>query len=233
MNKKIIFLAVFILGFLLSFNSAQAGCCVSNCSVSSEPLCSNGTVPDSRDCKDIDVCKDVIIFPNPIGFATVSELLNSILSSLMGVIVIISVIFIIIGGIMYMTSAGNETMVTRAKKTWTGATVGLAIALASPIFLKQIKEILGNKDAGSADDWVKEAITIREVAVNVLNFLLSIFGIIAIISLVIAGGLYLTAYGDEKKIDTGKKMFRFSIIGIAIALGALVLVRQIASLLER
>ena len=176
---------------------------------------------------------DSITFANPITPTSVSEVLDSLLNNLMGLIVIIAVIFIIIGGIMYMTSAGNEAMVTRAKKTWTGATVGLAIALASPTFLKQIKAILNSnsKTGGSAEAWVDQALTIKEIAINVLNFLLSIFGILAIIALVIGGGMYLTAYGDEKKIDSGKKIITYAIIGIVVALSALVLTRQIASLI--
>ncbi|MFZ2976165.1 MAG: pilin [Candidatus Moraniibacteriota bacterium] len=174
-----------------------------------------------------------IEFSNPIGVTTVSGLLDSILNNLMGLIVIIAVIFIIIGGIMYMTSAGNEKMVTRAKQTWTGATVGLAIALASPTFLKQIKIILeSNSDTGgSADAWVNKALTIKDIAINVLNFLLSVFGVLAIIALVIGGGMYLTAYGDEKKIDSGKKIITYAIIGIVVALSALVVTRQIANLI--
>jgi hypothetical protein len=47
---------------------------------------------------------------------------------------------------------------------------------------------------------------------------------------VIGGGMYLTAYGDEKKIDSGKKIVTYAIIGIVVALSALVVVRQIANL---
>lgn len=150
----------------------------------------------------------------------------------MGIIAIIAVIFMVIGGIMYMTSGGNETMVTRAKKTWTGAVIGLAIALAAPTFLKEIQNILGGGGTGgSADAWVSGALTIKEIAVKVLNLLLSIVGIIAMISLVIGGGMYLTAYGDEKRIDTAKKIITYAIIGIVVALAALVIVRQVNNLL--
>ena len=47
--------------------------------------------------------------------------------------------------------------------------------------------------------------------------------------LVVGAFMYLTAAGDEDRIDTGKKIVKYSIIGIAIALAALVLVRQVAS----
>jgi TRAP-type C4-dicarboxylate transport system permease small subunit len=168
-----------------------------------------------------------IPFANPLQIETLPALLDSILKSLRGVIVVIAVIFIVIGGILYMTSAGNETMVKRAKQTWTGAVVGLAIALAAPAFLNEILAILqaGPDVAGTGSD-----VTIKSIAINTLNFLLSVFGVLAIIALVIGGGMYLTAYGDEKKIDSGKKIVTYAIIGIVVALSALVVVRQIANL---
>ncbi|MFA7319140.1 MAG: hypothetical protein WC022_00880 [Parcubacteria group bacterium] len=173
-------------------------------------------------------------FPNPLGsVTTVSALLSSVLTNLMGILAIISLIFIIIGGIMYMTSAGNETMVTRAKKTWTGAVIGLAIAMAAPTFLKTIKTILGgNGNTGSnADSWVSSALSLRDIAVNVLDLLLSIIGIIAMISMIIGGLMYLTAAGDERRIDKGKEIFKYSIIGIIVALSAVVVISQVNSLL--
>jgi len=67
---------------------------------------------------------------------------------------------------------------------------------------------------------------------NALNFLLSVFGFIAIISLAAAGIIYLTAGGSEKRIETAKKMALYSIVGIAVALAAMVIIRQIVSLIS-
>lgn len=173
-------------------------------------------------------------FPNPLGsVTTVSALLSSILTHLMGVMAIISLIFIIIGGIMYMVSAGNTAMVERAKKTWTGAVIGLAIAMAAPTFLKEIQTILGgnNTTSGNADSWVSSALTIQDIAVNILNLLLSLVGIIAMIAMVLGGLMYLTAAGSEKRSDDGKKIFQYAIIGITVALSALVVIREVNSLL--
>lgn len=173
-------------------------------------------------------------FPNPLGsVTTVSALLSSIITNLMGIMAIIALIFIIIGGIMYMLSAGNEAMVTRAKKTWTGAVIGLAIAMAAPTFLKTIQTILGGNDtsSGNADSWVSSALTLRDIAVNVLDLLLSIIGIVAMISMIIGGLMYLTAAGDERRIDKGKEIFKYSIIGIVVALSAVVVINEVNSLL--
>jgi len=43
----------------------------------------------------------------------------------------LAVLFIIIGGILYMTSAGNPERVSRAKKTLTYAIVGLVVVVLS------------------------------------------------------------------------------------------------------
>ncbi len=171
-----------------------------------------------------------VSFPNPLdSVTTVSALLSSVLTNLMGIIAIIALIFIIIGGIMYMTSGGNEAMVTRAKKTWTGAVIGLAIAMAAPTFLKTIKQILGGNGTpdGNADSWVSGALTLGDIAVNVLNLLLSIVGIIAMISMVIGGMMYLSSAGEERKIEKGKEIFKNSIIGVIVALSGLILIRTV------
>jgi len=241
---KIILLSAMLAGgFLGGSELVEAECCIGTpCEEPSvSGTCPTGFTLDTEyDCAELEECIDdnatdstSTTFKNPIEIKTVSELLDSILNNMMGLIVVIAVIFIIIGGILYMSSAGNETMVKRAKQTWTGAVVGLAIALASPTFLKQIKEILNSNSTtgGSADAWVDKALTIKEIAMNVLEFLLSVFGVLAIIALVIGGGMYLTAYGDEKKIDSGKKIITYAIIGIVVALSALVVTRQIASLI--
>lgn len=169
-----------------------------------------------------------VTFPNPITANSIDEVLTSLLSALSGLVVTLAIIFIVLGGILYMLSAGDPGMIKRAKDCWLFSVIGLAIVVAAPTFLKQVQEILGGTLTGGG---VENAPTVLEIATNVLNFLLSIVGIIAIISLVIAGGMYMTAYGDDTRIGTAKKIGTWSIIGIVIALGSLVLVQQVSKLI--
>lgn len=67
---------------------------------------------------------------------------------------------------------------------------------------------------------------------NILNFLLSIVGVVAIIGLVIAGGMYFFAAGDMRQISLAKNMTLASITGLVIALGSYVVVKLIASFLS-
>lgn len=76
---------------------------------------------------------------------------------------------------------------------------------------------------------ITEAIPITSVLMNVLNFLLSIIGILGIIGLVVSGILYLSAAGDEERMQGAKKAMIGSVTGLVITLGALILTGQLAS----
>jgi len=168
-------------------------------------------------------------FANPLGVTTLKQVMVNFINNLWGVIVILAIIFIVIGAILYMTSAGDEKKITRAKATVTYAVIGFAIAAAAPTFLKEILLIFESPSGGTPENLVDQALTIRQILVRVMQFLLAIVGVIAIISLVYGGSTYLTAYGDEKRIDKAKSIITYSIIGIVVALGALVIIRQVSS----
>lgn len=74
---------------------------------------------------------------------------------------------------------------------------------------------------------ITNAPRITHILFNVLQFLLSIAGIVAIIALVFSGIFYLTSGGSEKRIETAKRAALMSAIGIAVALSALVIVSQL------
>lgn len=129
---------------------------------------------------------------------------------------------------MYILSAGNESRMNTAKGAITAALIGLTLAIAAPAFLKEIAAILGWTNITDASDTIAGAQTFTQIATKVLDFLLSIVGIIGIIMLVFGGFVYLTSAGDENKAETGKKIVTYAIIAIAVALSALVLVTQVA-----
>lgn len=79
--------------------------------------------------------------------------------------------------------------------------------------------------AGAIDD----ATPIVEVLGNILDFLLSAFGILAIVALLISGGMYLLAGGSEERAGQAKRSAMYALAGIAVALGALVVIRQIGN----
>lgn len=158
----------------------------------------------------------------PIESTTFEELLLHVLNYAKGVAGTIGVIFIIIGGIMYMLSGGNEQRMERAKRTITYAIAGIAIVLAAPTFLNEILAIVGGKISGAG------GLTLQQIALNVLRLLLSIAGTLSIISMIVGAMWMLTAYGSVDRFQLGKKTVTYSIIGTIIAFGSLIIAQQIA-----
>ncbi len=76
---------------------------------------------------------------------------------------------------------------------------------------------------------IEDATPIAEVLTNILQFLLSVAGILAILSLVVSGILYMLSNGDEQHAGMAKKAALFSVTGIAVILVSLVIVTQISN----
>jgi hypothetical protein len=76
---------------------------------------------------------------------------------------------------------------------------------------------------------IEDATPIAEVLTNILRFLLSLAGILAILSLAVSGVLYMVAGGDEQRAATAKNMMLFSVVGIVVILLSLVIVTRLAA----
>lgn len=78
---------------------------------------------------------------------------------------------------------------------------------------------------------ISDAPSFASVLMKILTFLLSLVGIVAILAIVISGLMYMLAAGDVSQIARAKKQTLMSVIGMSLALAALILVRQISRLL--
>jgi len=158
---------------------------------------------------------------NPLAFNTVETFLSGgILPWLQGIAATLALVFFIIGALMYMAGGASENNIKQGKAAMTASLIGFALALAAPTFLKEIYSIFG-VSAPTAGP------TLVGIALNVLKFLLSLIGIFATIMLVVSGLSYMSSAGADDKAKSAKKMATSAIIGITLALAALILIRQI------
>jgi len=177
-----------------------------------------GAQSASAACVDGATC-----FKNPLTYTNVEQLLTGVMGAIQKIIVVLAMVFIMIGAVMILTSAGNSGMVEQGKKAVTMALVGLALGVAAPSLLKELSIIIGWGPGAST-----VALTLSQIAMRVLNFLLGTMGILALVMMVIGATLYLTSAGDEDRVEKGKDIFKFSVIGLILAMGAMVLVKQVA-----
>ena len=162
-----------------------------------------------------------ITVPNPFGFTSLEAFLTTgILPWLQGVVVTLALVFFIIGALLYMTGGASEGNMKQGKAAMTASLIGLAIALAAPMFLKEVYNIFGVTASTGGP-------TLVGIALGVLRFLLSIIGILGTILLVVSGLSYMGSAGADDKAKSAKKMATYAVIGIALALAALIIIRQI------
>ena len=79
---------------------------------------------------------------------------------------------------------------------------------------------------------ISDALTFTQVGMNILNFLLSAAGIIAILALVLSGIIYFFSAGDERRMEVAKKTALYAILGIVLIMGSMVLIRLIGGFLN-
>lgn len=169
-------------------------------------------------------------FQNFLGTESITNFLENILVRMQSIIAYLSVLFIVIGGVLYLIAgtSGNDKLAQTAKASWTTSLVGLTIAVAGPAILKKLQEIL-LKD-GKMPTNLDDALSLQEIVTNILNFLLSIFGTLAIISLTVSAIMYILSFGDQKKVSEAIKN---SLWGILIAGSSLIIVNQIITFITK
>lgn len=73
--------------------------------------------------------------------------------------------------------------------------------------------------------------SITGIVKNAMNWLLMLVGFLGVIGFAIAGILYLTAAGDEGRIEQAKDAMIYSIIGVIVAILGLVVIKAAEGLL--
>lgn len=165
-----------------------------------------------------------------VGNMDATSFLMGVLGRLQSLVTYLALLFIVIGAVLYLLAPYNENLTKTAKACWTSALIGLVIVVAAPSILQTLNGIAFN---GTFPQSIEQIPGLKSIVLRMLAFLLSIVGILGIIGLVISGIMYLLAIGDKSMADHAKKAIRYSLTGIALAGGALIIITQIAALITR
>lgn len=102
----------------------------------------------------------------------------------------------------------------------------VAFALTAPV------AVLAQFDSSAGGGTGLPSGSITSIVKSIMNWILGLVGVLGVIGFAIAGILYLTAAGDETRIETAKKAMTWAIVGVIVALLGLVIVRAAAAMLE-
>ncbi|MBU3999585.1 pilin [Patescibacteria group bacterium] len=81
-------------------------------------------------------------FDNPTTTNTTEELVSSIVSWLLGITSAVVIIFLVYGGIMYITASGDENQIEKSKKIINYAIIGLFLVLISYSVVTTLNNII-------------------------------------------------------------------------------------------
>ncbi len=166
---------------------------------------------------------------NPVGSEKVSEIIGNFLVWVQALVGGLAVLFIVIGGVLYVI-AGTSSLTNLAKAMITWALVGFAIAVAAPSILLELKTLITG-GASTAAATVEGATPLATVLTNVMSFLLILFGVLSITSFVISGVFFVTSGGDSGRAGTARKVMIYSIIGVSVAGGGGIIIKQVLAFL--
>jgi cytochrome bd-type quinol oxidase subunit 2 len=99
----------------------------------------------------------------------------------------------------------------------TALTPMVASAQATSFSIESIGEQIGTGDAD-----------LKQTVINILQLVLGLLSLIAVVMIIIGGFTWLTAGGNEEKVDKAKKIISAAVIGLIIVLLAWAIVIFVA-----
>jgi len=147
-----------------------------------------------------------------------------------GLLAIIAVAMFLYGGYIYLTSAGEETMTEKAKKSILWSIIGIIIVITSRLIATILMPransnsvFLDTKNLLTADS-AKPGF---ESIIGITNFILGFVASIAILMIIYGGYLFMMPSGDENTQEKGKTILIQAIIGLIIVILSYTLVSSI------
>jgi hypothetical protein len=89
------------------------------------------------------VMADTVTIECPLNVCDLDSIVGTVTTILNVLAIAAGTIMIIVGGIQYMTSAGNEDKAKKAKQVILYAIIGVAIVLSADFIIGLVKEIIG------------------------------------------------------------------------------------------
>ncbi|WP_200215424.1 pilin [Micromonospora coerulea] len=85
----------------------------------------------------------VVLLPYAAPVKTIPQVIDGIQSWIMGIVAAVATLFLVIGGLRYMTAGGDPAQVEQAKGNLKSALMGYALAVLAPVILQVLQGILG------------------------------------------------------------------------------------------
>lgn len=149
------------------------------------------------------------------------------------IVVAVSVLFIVIGGFYFIIAQGEPQNIEKAKKILVYVVIGLIVAFGAEGILSLILNALNVSPGEYSEILPSRHININTIIENIVELISSVVTALAVIFIVLAGFNFITARGDESKIDKAKSMLLWALIGVGIVAGAKLITKAIINLIPK
>ncbi|MFH1170963.1 MAG: hypothetical protein V1778_00260 [bacterium] len=158
--------------------------------------------------------------PNPLtDVTTIEDLIVKVSTGLIGLVAVAATFMFIYGGIMMLTSGGNEKRVSQAKDILKWTALGIVFLLLGGALIRFIYQALNaqNPNDISASIGLGTA-SLSATTLSILRTVLGLLGIIGVAMIIWGGYMWMTAAGNEKRIERAKQILTAAITGVVILL---------------
>jgi len=83
------------------------------------------------------------------NITSVNQLIKTVINWLLAIAFAVAVLFLIIGGFQYITSAGNEEAAEKGKGTAVNALIGIVIIVLSYVIVNVVANLVSNAGTGA------------------------------------------------------------------------------------
>ncbi len=137
------------------------------------------------------------------------------------VIIALAVLFIVVGAFFYVASMGNEERVSQGKQMIFGSLIAVAIVIFSGVLIRTL-----HTPTQGTSGYLSDVPTVIQ---NATNILVGSIGAFAVLMMIYAGFLYVTAQGETEKITKATTALRYSVIGLVVGALAYVIVNNVVN----
>jgi Type IV secretion system pilin len=85
----------------------------------------------------------IVAAPAPKSPKSIPEVIDGLKVWIMGILAAVATLFLVIGGLRYMSAGGDPAQMEQAKGNFKSALAGYALAVLAPVILAALQGILG------------------------------------------------------------------------------------------
>ncbi len=185
--------------------------------------------------------------PNPLGdrFSTLGQIVAELLPYILVLGGMVATLFVIWGGLRYMTAQGDPKAITSARGTIVSAVIGLIIVISIFAILKIIElffkiKVLGALAAPAyaavdigcefkfGDQCASDAFeNLGVLMTSIINLALAAGGLVFFLMLIWGGIRYMLSRGDDKQITEARQTLTNAVIGLLIIIASFGIIKLI------